>query len=136
VCDSNVLISYLWGSKTIETIVEAMMVECRLVPLVSHQMLAEFHAVISRPKLAGINSLAISAFTKDLTSFAELSYPQRRIRCCEDPDDNMILECACEGNADYIISGDRHLLVLNPFEGIPILTPGEFVRTVLNRLKR
>lgn len=41
----------------------------------------------------------------------------------EDPDDNRVLECAVSGRADAIISGDRHLLALGSFRGIPILTP-------------
>lgn len=40
----------------------------------------------------------------------------------QDPSDNRVLECAQAANADYIISGDEHLLKLRSFEGIPILT--------------
>lgn len=45
----------------------------------------------------------------------------------EDPDDNRVLECAVSGRADYIVSGDRHLLKLKEHEGIPILTAREFL---------
>ena len=45
----------------------------------------------------------------------------------EDSDDNKILECAVEGNADYIVSQDVHLLKLKEFNGIKILTPEEFL---------
>lgn len=38
----------------------------------------------------------------------------------EDPTDNVFLECALDGKADYIISGDHHLLNLNSFQGISI----------------
>lgn len=47
-----------------------------------------------------------------------------------DPDDEMILACALEGQADYIVSGDTHLLEVGAFAGIPILT----VRQFLDRL--
>ena len=44
-------------------------------------------------------------------------------------DDNRILECAIEGKARYLISGDRkHLLPLKEYEGIKILSPAEFLK--------
>ena len=48
----------------------------------------------------------------------------------EDPDDNRILECAVEGKADLIVSGDRALLRLKSFQGIPIIRPVDFLRTL------
>jgi len=49
----------------------------------------------------------------------------------EKDDDNRILECALEGKAEYIISGDkRHLLPLGEYEGIRILSPDEFLRLI------
>lgn len=48
-------------------------------------------------------------------------------RACRDPDDEIILATAIAGRADVIISGDRDLLVLSPFEGIQILTPATFL---------
>jgi len=44
-------------------------------------------------------------------------------------DDNRILECAIEGNAQYLISGDRkHLLPLKEYQGTKILSPAEFLK--------
>lgn len=45
----------------------------------------------------------------------------------KDPSDNMILECAVEGKADYIVTGDRALLELKHFRGIRMLTPRQFL---------
>ena len=44
-----------------------------------------------------------------------------------DPYDNMILECAVEARVDYVVSGDSHLLKLERFEDIPILSPAQFL---------
>ena len=52
----------------------------------------------------------------------------------EDPKDNMVVECALAGGADYIVSGDRHLLDLGEYEGIRIVTPSDFLR-VLDQLR-
>ena len=46
----------------------------------------------------------------------------------EDPEDNVIIDCAVEGKIDYIITKDKHLLNLNEFRGIKIVTPSDFVR--------
>ncbi len=45
-----------------------------------------------------------------------------------DPSDNKYLACAVEGNAAFIISGDRHLTDLQSFRGIRITSPAEFLK--------
>ena len=54
--------------------------------------------------------------------------PGERIRVVEaDPSDNKFLEAAVTGQADYIVSGDKHLRDLKEFRGIAILTPSAFL---------
>jgi predicted nucleic acid-binding protein len=54
--------------------------------------------------------------------------PQQQItRIVADPADNRVLEAAVEGGADYIVTGDRHLLDLKQHEGIEIVTPADFL---------
>ena len=50
-----------------------------------------------------------------------------------DPDDNRILECAVEARAQVIVSGDRHLLVLQAYKSIPIVTPRQFIDLFLTQ---
>ena len=45
-----------------------------------------------------------------------------------DPDDNMVLECAVGGNAQYIVTGDKDLLVLKTFRGVQIPRASEFLK--------
>jgi putative PIN family toxin of toxin-antitoxin system len=45
----------------------------------------------------------------------------------DDPDDNKFIECALEGKADYIVSGDTHLLNLKEYEGMKIINASEFL---------
>ena len=57
-----------------------------------------------------------------------LVYPKIKFDAVkDDPDDNIVLECAVEGNADYIVTMDNHLLKLKEFKGIKIITPKEFL---------
>ncbi len=57
----------------------------------------------------------------------ELVNPHRKIAACRDPKDDKFLEAALAGKADCLVSGDKDLLDLNPFENIPILRPAEFL---------
>jgi predicted nucleic acid-binding protein len=50
------------------------------------------------------------------------------VRACRDPDDDKFLETAINGEADCIVTGDRDLLALDPFEGVAIFTPRDFLR--------
>ena len=52
------------------------------------------------------------------------------VHVCRDPNDDMVLECAMVSGAQCIVSGDKDLLVLDPYNGIRIVTPAEFL--VLN----
>ncbi len=58
---------------------------------------------------------------------AEVVRPQERLDVVQqDPSDNRVLGAAVEGQADYIVSGDQHLLALGSFEGIEIVSPARF----------
>jgi predicted nucleic acid-binding protein len=58
---------------------------------------------------------------------AEVVKPSEKLCLLEDEADNRILECAVAGNADFIVSGDRHLLSLKEFRDIPIVRAAEFL---------
>jgi len=46
---------------------------------------------------------------------------------CADPDDDMVLECGVVANANYIVTGDKHLLSLGDYQNILILKPTDFL---------
>jgi putative PIN family toxin of toxin-antitoxin system len=48
----------------------------------------------------------------------------------DDLSDNIFLECAIDGNANFIVSGDKHLLLLKEYQGIIILSPSEFLNLI------
>jgi putative PIN family toxin of toxin-antitoxin system len=52
---------------------------------------------------------------------------QGNVHACRDPNDDMVLECALISGAQFIVAGDKDLLVLDPFKGIRIVTPAEFL---------
>jgi len=67
--------------------------------------------------------LALKQF-KELAVFTKVS---ETIRECRDPKDDKYLELAVSVNASCIITGDKDLLILHPFRGIPILNAADFL---------
>ena len=98
--------------------------------LYSESLLAELVDVLSRPRIRnkyGIGRDDVATVLTLIELRGELVMPQRRIIVCRDPKDNQVLEAAVAGRADIIVSGDDDLLVLHPFEGIPIIVPSIFL---------
>jgi predicted nucleic acid-binding protein len=48
----------------------------------------------------------------------------------EDPDDNLLLAAAIAGDADYLVSGDNHLLALEAFRGVEISSPAKLLERI------
>ena len=96
--------------------------------LISVPVLLEMAEVLSRKKL---NKYLLEEermrFLVALLKEAELVEITEAVTDCRDGRDNKFLELAVSGKADYIITGDEDLLVLNPFRRIPILTPRQFL---------
>lgn len=70
----------------------------------------------------------IEEFLEKVVSFSSVVTPENSIDEIEqDPADNKVLECAVKSGADYIISGDSHLLDLENFRGVEILSPDVFL---------
>ena len=69
-------------------------------------------------------------FLNFINKYALWIDPVEKIDVCRDPKDNMILELAVAvaGKADFIITGDKDLKVLNPFQKIQIISPAEFLQ--------
>lgn len=127
--DTNVLISALGWNGTEAAIIE-MILDSRLELCLSAQILSEFYRVVKYPKF-GFTDEEIDGFIGRLLPNVILLKPVNRISAVEaDPDDNKIIECAVEGKASYIITGDKHLLQLGDYKGIRIVKASEFLKIV------
>jgi putative PIN family toxin of toxin-antitoxin system len=87
--------------------------------------------VLGRPYLAPLIAATSCSWLTNLMAAAELITIIERVEACRDPTDDKFLELALNGKADLIVSGDADLLVLNPFRGIPIISPATFVQTTM-----
>ncbi len=94
---------------------------------VSEALIFELGEVLKRPKF-GIPPSIINQIISELSTLSELVRPSGNIaKITDDPADNRILECAVEAKADYIVSGDNHLLELKDYRSIKIVTPQELL---------
>lgn len=63
-----------------------------------------------------------------LKTFVEIVKPSKTVSVIkEDPDDDKFIDCALEVEADFIVSGDHHLLDLREYQGVKILNAREFL---------
>jgi putative PIN family toxin of toxin-antitoxin system len=127
VLDTNVVVSALLLSDSIpRQAFDKVLTEGTL--LISVPILIELADVLRRRQF---NKYVLEEermlFLVDLLKASELVETTEAITECRDPKDNKFLDLAFCANADYIISGDQDLLVLNPFRQIPIITPREFL---------
>ena len=102
--------------------------------LISPPILAEVRRVLLYPRLQrrhGWDEARVDGFLEGVWS-AAIPTPGTTIveAVPDDPSDDKYLVCALEGSAQYIITGDRHLLGLDPWRGIRIVPPAMFLETV------
>ena len=127
VLDTNIIVSASWGGLPGDAI-KAWFSQ-RYALLISPPILAEYQATLEKllPSSSDVSHFLHAVYLRGITVT-----PQERVDVIQqDPDDNRFLECALAGHADYIVSGDQHLLKLGSFRKTSIVTP----RTFLNRLK-
>jgi uncharacterized protein len=99
--------------------------------LLSLDLLEELNEVLGRKRFDRyVTSEEREEFLQALVERAVLIEITENVQECRDPKDDKFLELALNGAAQYIISGDRDLLVLHPFHGVSIFTPDEFLQTI------
>ena len=128
VLDTNVVISSLWGGIPFELI--ELWDKGAFCVIVSEDILDEYFAVFSRFDLLeeDIEDITILFSNPKKT---KCIFPKKRIYAVKkDPTDNKFIECAVEGNADCIISGDKHIVGLKDYKGIAILSPKQFLEYI------
>ncbi len=96
--------------------------------LVSKNTLDELTEVLARSKFDAYVSVADrQEFLRRLLRVAEMVEILRQIQACRDPKDDKFIELAVNGDAQTIVTGDRDLLVLDPYQGVRIMAPADFL---------
>jgi len=128
VIDTNVLVSFFLRRGSTPWRVVRDVLECSEL-LVSDDTLAELEEVLRRPKFDRYVSRTIrERFLTTLPEFATHVAIIERIEACRDPQDNKILETAVNGQADFLVTGDRALLAMKTFRSVAIVSPSGYLR--------
>jgi hypothetical protein len=129
VLDTNVVVSALIGKGNPKRILELIFSGKANVCL-SEETFAEYVEVLSRPKFIRYPEFteAAVATLKNLRALSAFVEPTRKMNVCSDPDDDKFLELALEAKATYLITGNTKHFPSEPYKGIRIVSPAEFLK--------
>jgi len=121
ILDTNIWISYLISKELLWIDNFFKLNDFEL--LFSDRLLSEFFRVIQRPKIK-------KYFTKEkldqlidrFEDYGTMIEPKSKIQQCRDSNDDFLLELAIDGKADYLVTGDNDLLVLETIGDCKIIT--------------
>lgn len=134
VLDTNVVVSaILFGGPPGNLILQWK--KGAIQPLISQPIIDEYLRVLAYPKFKLTEQELNFLFYQEILPFFETvvtsANPLPEI-IKDDPSDDMFLHCAMAGRASIVVSGDRHLLKLNSYEQIKIMSPETFFSTTLS----
>lgn len=135
VLDTNIIISaVILPHGTPAKIIKAWQ-ERKFQLLISKEIFKEIACVLARPRLKkyNITLLRRKEILKVLYKYSVMTDGKLKVKVSEDPNDDMFIVCAMEGNADYIVSGDADLLKIKSHDNIDIITADAFMK-ILERI--
>jgi putative PIN family toxin of toxin-antitoxin system len=131
VLDANIFVSAVLSARGSPALVLDAWRAGRFALVISPGILEEIGEVLARPRIRRRHQWPTSEIARFLDDLAELATmtPGAALSAATsaDPDDDVYLACAVEGQADYVVSGDQHLLSLRTHAGIRILTAAQFL---------
>jgi hypothetical protein len=134
VIDTNIWISFLIG-KSLTGLSNAI-INSQILVLFSDDLFRELIEVLNRPKFKKyFSESAIKDLVTLLYEKVELIDITSHFDDCRDAKDNFLLDLAVSGHANYLVTGDADLLILNPFYGVEIISYQDFQHTILKGAK-
>ena len=131
VLDTNVLVSALLSPSGAPARVLRLWEAEAFELVVSEAILAEYARVLAYPRIATrlkLTGESAEELVGALRQFSTLVEPDESLQVvAEDPDDDKLLACALAGGAEYVVSGDEHLLGLGEYLWIQVLAPAAFL---------
>ncbi|MBI5003199.1 putative toxin-antitoxin system toxin component, PIN family [Candidatus Woesearchaeota archaeon] len=133
VLDTNVFISGIfWEGNASSAIIEAWR-NRKFILISSHAILEEFVRVLRSFKIQ-MNEEMIQEWERMIIENAVIVEPLHKLEIVKaDPSDDKFFEAAIAGNAQYIVSQDRHLLQVREYQSMQVLTPSEFLQKLKAR---
>lgn len=125
VLDTNVILSAHLNSEGPSKIILDLLFARYFRCFVSTPLLEEYEEVLKRPRFE-CNQRDVAKSMRLIRRIAVLVFPTRVIEIASDPDDNKLLECALEGGADYVVTGNTRDFP-DRFQDIRIIPPRRFL---------
>lgn len=123
--DTNVWISFLIGKRLSK--LKTYISQGQITVITTEQLLNEIKLVTQREKLKKyFPKQSVDELIELLETIAEKHNIEPRNFLSRDPKDNFLLDLIDFSNADYLVTGDKDLLDLNPFKNTKIISPSEF----------
>lgn len=130
VLDTNIWIS-IFLSKVLAREFEKLLIEEKIEIFTSKEILKEISRVLEYPKIKKIlesSGIRSKEVIEEILKVSTVVNPKEKFTVIEeDPEDNKFVECAVEACAEFLVSGDKHLLNLGQFKGIKIISAREFL---------
>lgn len=134
VIDTNLFISGIFGKNTATADLQELWVTGEIELATSLEIMKELGRVFGYPRIKkqfSLNDETVRHFFRLIFRKAAISRGlYQTARVADDPDDDKFLACALETQADYIVSGDNHLLSLKHYHGIQIVDAKAFIQIV------
>lgn len=121
VLDTNVLVSAVIAEGKPRDLLK-LAIQRQFLLIKSREIIDEFAGVLQRPKFGMSRQQVIRAKNALTKTGKTIKVTSSRKVVKEDPDDDIFINAALDSNADYIVSGDSHLLNLATYKGIEIVT--------------
>jgi len=126
ILDTNLWISFLISSKYEK--LDKLLFDHKCTLLFSRELLEEFITVAERPKLMKyFSNNDLIHLLKTIDEVAEFVEVTTEVTECRDPKDNFLLSLAIDGDADFLLTGDKDLLILERVGDTEIKTISEFL---------
>lgn len=126
ILDTNLWISFLLSQKFSK--LDKLLLNGKIKLLFSEELIEEFLSVVKRPKLKKYFAESdVQKLLKTINEVAEFIDVKSDVSICRDEKDNFLLSLALDGNADFLITGDKDLLVLKKIEQTSIVTIQEYL---------
>ena len=127
VIDTNLWISFLIRDR-LSTKSDSFLIDEKFTILFSDELLQEFIEVAKRPKFRKYFPVnVIEALTAYLKEHAEFVSINSQIQVCRDVKDNFLLDLCVDGKADFLLTGDKDLLVLGKVKNTRIVRLADFI---------
>lgn len=128
--DTNVLVSFLIGKRL--TFIKDYISNGQITIVTTGDLLKEIKEVTSRERLKKyFPQESVIELIELLETIAEKVEIKSKHLICRDPKDNFLLDLIDISKADYLVTGDKDLLIHNPFKTATILTPANFEKEII-----